>query len=72
MDHFWDPLGLHVAESGWVVDGKTDQEHILKQISVSEVQYIVHIHIIILQCPDMKVVSDGRSRPAQPCHRARD
>ena len=33
MAHFWDPLGLHVAETVGVGDGETDQENILKQIS---------------------------------------
>ena len=34
--HFWDPLGLHVAQTGWVVDGETNQEHILKQIQATQ------------------------------------
>ena len=70
MVHLWDPLGLHVPETGGAGDGETDQEHILNtNIVLSGLSS--RYRAMSLQFPDMKEVSDGRSRPAQPCPTAR-
>ena len=55
MAHFWDPLGLHVPETGGAGDGETDQEHILNtniNLSARSARYRAKS----LQFPDMKQV----------------
>ena len=69
MGHLWDPLGLHVLETGGAGDGETDEDNILKEISVRPARY----NTISLQYENMQVVSDcpGLGHD-QPCHRERD
>ena len=70
MVHLWDPLGLHVPETGSAGDGETDQEHILNtNIVLSGLSS--RYRAMSLQFPDMKEVSDGRNRPVPPCPTAR-
>ena len=61
MGHFWDPLELHIPQTGGVRDWETDEEHILKQISARQRT------AMSLQYPDMKVVEVCHSLPFQPC-----
>ena len=63
MGHLWDPLGLHVLETGGAGEGETDQESILN----TNINLSARYSAMSLQCTDMKEVSDGRSRPARTC-----
>ena len=70
MVHFWDPLLLNVTKAVGAGDGETDQENILKQISLCEESSVKSMSS---QFPDMKVVEvvevveSGHSSRLQPC-----